>query len=542
MIKKTLLFLTLVLTSCSEQVDLIVYNANVYTVDDDNNKATTSFAVKDGKFIYVGDDSVTSKYSSSNIINAEGLPVYPGFIDSHAHFYNLGFFNGQVNLKETKSFEEVLKRVIEFDNSNNKNFIIGRGWDQNDWDNKSFPTNKLLNEEFPDKAIVLRRIDGHAYLVNDFALNLAGIDKSSNVDGGEFVKSNGKLTGVLIDNAMRLIDDIIPAPTKEESIKALISAQEIAFENGLTTIAEAGISREQIELIDSLQKTGILKIKIYAMIENNLEDVDYYLNQGPYKTDKLNVRSVKVYADGALGSRGASMIEDYSDRRGYKGIIRTPIDSIKNLAFKLSGTKFQMNTHAIGDNANRIVLEAYGDALFNYRDPRWRVEHAQVINENDIDLFNQKIIPSVQPTHATSDMYWLYDRVGKKRANLAYAYKELLTRSKVIAFGTDFPVEDISPIMTFYSAVARKDINGYPSEGFQMENSIGRGDALYAMTIHGAYANFEENEKGSIEVGKSADFIILDNDIVRSAENRIPLTNIVATFIDGELVFNRRYN
>ena len=541
MIKKILLFLILVFTSCSEQVDLIVYNAEIYTVDNNNNKAT-SFAVKDGKFIYVGDDSVTSNYSSSNIINAEGLPVYPGFIDSHAHFYNLGFFNDQVNLKETKSFQEVLQRVIEYNNSNEKDFIIGRGWDQNDWENKSFPTNKLLNEEFPDKAIVLRRIDGHAYLVNDFALNLAGIDKSSNVDGGEFVKSNGKLTGVLIDNAMRLIDDIIPAPTKEESIKALISAQEIAFENGLTTIAEAGISREQIELIDSLQKTGILKIKIYAMIENNLEDVDYYLEQGPYKTDKLNVRSVKVYADGALGSRGASMIEDYSDRRGYKGIIRTPIDSIKNLAFKLSGTKFQMNTHAIGDNANRIVLEAYGDALFNYRDPRWRVEHAQVINENDIDLFNQKIIPSVQPTHATSDMYWLYDRVGKKRANLAYAYKELLTRSKVIAFGTDFPVEDISPIMTYYSAVARKDIDGYPSEGFQMENSISRADALYAMTIHGAYANFEEDEKGSIEVGKSADFIILDNDLIRSAENRIPLTNIVATFIDGELVFNRRYN
>jgi len=541
MIKKTLLILTLVLTSCSEQVDLIVYNANVYTVDEKNNKVT-SFAVKDGKFIYVGDDSVTSKYSSSNIINAEGLPVYPGFIDSHAHFYNLGFFNDQVNLKETKSFEEVLKRVIEYNNSNDKDFIIGRGWDQNDWVDKSFPTNKLLNEEFPDKAIVLRRIDGHAYLVNDFALNLAGIDKSSNIEGGEFVKSNGKLTGILIDNAMRLIDDIIPDPTKEESVKALISAQEIAFENGLTTIAEAGISREQIELIDSLQKEGVLKIKIYAMIENNPEDVDYYLEQGPFKTDKLNVRSVKVYADGALGSRGASMIDEYSDRRGYFGIIRTPIDSINNLAFKLAGTKFQMNTHAIGDNANRIVLNAYRDALFNYRDPRWRVEHAQVINENDIDFFNYKIIPSVQPTHATSDMYWLYDRVGKKRANLAYAYKELLTRSKIIAFGTDFPVEDISPIMTFYSAVARKDINGFPSEGFQMENSINRADALYAMTIFGAYANFEENEKGSIEVGKSADFIILDNDLILSEENRIPFTNTVATFIDGELVFNRRYN
>jgi predicted amidohydrolase YtcJ len=236
------------------------------------------------------------------------------------------------------------------------------------------------------------------------------------------------------------------------------------------------------------------------------------------------------------------MIDEYSDRRGYFGIIRTPIDSINNLAFKLAGTKFQMNTHAIGDNANRIVLNAYRDALFNFRDPRWRVEHAQVINENDIDFFNQKIIPSVQPTHATSDMYWLYDRVGKERASLAYAYKELLNRSKVIPFGTDFPVEDISPIMTFYSAVARKDKDGFPSDGFQMENSISRMNALYAMTIHGAYANFEEDEKGSIEIGKSADFIILDNDLLTSSENKIPFINTVATFIDGELVFNRRYN
>ncbi len=529
------------MTSCSEQVDLIVYNANIYTANNVSDIAT-SLAVRDGKFIYVGDDSVNSKYSSSNIIDAQGLPIYPGFIDSHAHFYNLGFLNDQVDLKGTKSLEEVITRVSGYINANNKKFIIGRGWDQNDWKNKSFPTNKLLNEKFPDKAVILRRIDGHAYLVNNYALNLAGINELSNVDGGEFIKSNGKLTGVLVDNAMRSIDEIIPEPTKDESIKALITAQEIAFENGLTTISEAGISRKQIELIDSLHKAGILKIKIYAMIENNTEDVDYYISQGPYKTDKLNVRSVKVYADGALGSRGASMIDQYSDRNGYFGIIRTPIDSIKKLAFKLAGTKFQMNTHAIGDNANRIVLNAYRDALFDFRDPRWRIEHAQVINEKDIDLFNKKIIPSVQPTHATSDMYWLYDRIGKKRANLAYAYKELLTRSSVIPFGTDFPVEDISPIMTFYSAVVRKDLDGYPSEGFQMENSISRGDALYAMTVHGAYANFEEDEKGSIEIGKAADFIILDNDLLTSSEIRIPLTNIVATFIDGQLVFNRRYN
>ena len=498
--------------------------------------------VKDGKFKYVGGDEILSNFSSQNIINAQGLPIYPGFIDSHAHFYDLGFYLNQVDLKNTQSLEEVIDRVTEFDAENNSDFIIGRGWDQNDWNNKTFPTNTLLNEKFPDKPVVLRRIDGHAYLVNDFALKLAGINNSTKVDGGEIVKIGNRLTGVLIDNPMRLIDKIIPEPSKEESIQALLSAQDLAFQHGLTTISDAGLTKKQIELIDELQKDGALKIRIYAMIENDPSTLEHFLETGPYKTDRLNVRSVKIYVDGALGSRGALLIDDYSDRKGFKGIIRTPIDSVNNLAFRLAGTKFQMNTHAIGDKANRIVLNAYRNALFDFRDPRWRIEHAQVIAKEDFELFNSKIIPSVQPTHATSDMYWLNDRIGKIRAKYAYAYKELFDKSKVIAFGTDFPVEDISPIMTFYSAVARKDINGYPDEGFQIENSISRGDALIAMTRHGAYANFEEDEKGSIEVGKFADFVILDNDLITSAENRIPLTNIVATFINGELVFNRRFN
>ena len=539
---KKLLFLFLIfLTSCTESVDLIVHNANIYSADELNNRYT-SFAVKEGKFVYVGGDEILSNFSSSNIIDAQELPVFPGFIDSHAHFYDLGFYLNQVDLKNTQSLEEVIDRVTEFDAENNLNFVIGRGWDQNDWKNKSFPNNTLLNEKFPDKPVVLRRIDGHAYLVNDSALKLAGINSSTKVDGGEIVKVGNRLTGVLIDNSMRLVDKIIPEPSKEESIQALLSAQDLAFQYGLTTISDAGLTKKQIDLIDELQKDGALKIRIYAMIENDPSTLEHYLELGPYKTDRLNVRSVKVYVDGALGSRGALLIDDYSDRKGYNGIIRTPIDSVNNLAFRLAGTKFQMNTHAIGDKANRIVLNAYRDALFDFRDPRWRIEHAQVIAKEDFDLFNSKIIPSVQPTHATSDMYWLNDRIGERRAKYAYAYKELFDKSKVIAFGTDFPVEDISPIMTYYSAVARKDINGYPDKGFQIENSISRGDALIAMTRYGAYANFEEDEKGSIEVGKFADFIILDNDLITSAENRIPLTNIVATFINGELVFNRRFN
>ena len=541
MTKKTILLFLVLLTSCSESVDLIVHNANIYSVDKLNTKHT-SFAVKEGKFVYVGGDEILSKFSSSNIINAQDLPVYPGFIDSHAHFYDLGFYLNQVDLKDTRSMEDVIDRVKEFDAENNTDFILGRGWDQNDWNIKTFPTNTILNETFPNKPVVLRRIDGHAYLVNDSALRLAGIDNSTKVDGGEIIKKGNKLTGVLIDNSMRLVDDIIPEPTKDESIKALLSAEDLAFKNGLTTISDAGLSKKQIELIDELQKQGALKIKIYAMINNDPISLEHFLKLGPYKTDRLNVRSVKVYVDGALGSRGALLINDYSDRKGFRGIIRTPVDSINNLAFRLAGTKFQMNTHAIGDKANRIVLNAYRNALFDYRDPRWRIEHAQVVAKEDFDLFNPKIIPSVQPTHATSDMYWLNDRIGSSRAKFAYAYKELFNKSKVIAFGTDFPVEDISPIMTFYSAVVRKDINGYPDEGFQVENAISRGDALIAMTRYGAYANFEEDEKGSIEVGKFADFIILDNDLITSPENRIPLTNIVATFINGELVFNRRYN
>ena len=540
--RKKLLFLLLILfTSCSEKVDLIVYNATIYSVDTYHTKYS-SLAVKDGKFKYVGGDEILSNFSSQNIINAQGLPIYPGFIDSHAHFYDLGFYLNQVDLKNTQSMEEVIDKVKEFDAENNPNFILGRGWDQNDWKNKTFPTNTLLNEMFPDKPVVLRRIDGHAYLVNDSALKLAGINNLTKVKGGEIVKIGNRLTGVLIDNSMRLVDNIIPEPSKEESIQALLSAQDLAFKYGLTTISDAGLTKEQIYLIDELQKNGALKIKIYAMIENDPSSLEHFLELGPYKTDRLNVRSVKVYVDGALGSRGALLIDDYSDRKGFKGIIRTPIDSVNKLALRLSGTKFQMNTHAIGDKANRIVLNAYRDALFDFIDPRWRIEHAQVIAEEDFEFFNPKIIPSVQPTHATSDMYWLKDRIGQNRADYAYAYQELLNKSKVIAFGTDFPVEDISPIMTFYSAVHRKDIEGYPESGFQMENSINKLDALSAMTSWGAYANFEEDEKGTIEVGKDADFIILDNDLLTSVENRIPLTNIVATFINGELVFNRRFN
>jgi len=532
---------SLILCSCSQKVDLIVHNAIIYTANE-KFSVESALIVDDGIFIDVGGEEIMKNYSSQNIIDAQGLSIYPGFIDSHSHFHNLGYLKNQLDLTSTKSLSDVIEAAKKHDSERKPDFIIGRGWDQNDWVNKSFPTNAELNKIFPDKPVILRRIDGHAYLVNDAALKLANITSSSKIEGGEFLKRRGRLTGVLIDNAMRLIDDIIPEPSIEESISALLAAQEASFENGLTTVSDAGISKKQIMLIDSLQKQGILDIRVYAMISNNEEDVDYFIENGIMKTPKLNVRSVKVYADGALGSRGASLINSYSDRKNHFGLMRTSIDSIQKLAFKLAGTKLQMNTHAIGDNANRIVLNAYKRALFDYRDPRWRIEHAQVIHPDDYDLFNPKIIPSVQPTHATSDMYWLYDRVGKNRGEHSYAWADLYEKSGVIALGTDFPVEDISPIMTFYAATVRKDSDGFPEDGFQMENALGRGDALLGMTYFGAYANFEEKEKGSIEPGKFADFIILDTDLITDTDFRVKNSKVVATFLDGKLVFSRRFN
>jgi len=278
------------------------------------------------------------------------------------------------------------------------------------------------------------------------------------------------------------------------------------------------------------------------MISNTPKNLDHFLSVGPIKTDKINVRSFKVYADGALGSRGAALKQTYSDLANHMGEFITPKDSLEKLAYKLATTPFQMNTHAIGDAANQVVLEAYNKALVFSDDPRWRVEHAQIIDTADIKLFNRKIIPSVQPTHATSDMYWAENRLGKDRLEGAYANRALLEQSGRIALGTDFPVEQVNPIMTFYAAVARKDLEEFPEEGYLPENKLSKMEALRGMTLWGAYANFEENQKGSIEVGKVADFVILDRDIISISEKRIPKARIVATLIDGNIVYSNRIN
>ena len=537
-----LLFLIVTLSSCQKKVDLVVHNATVYTLGKNTNKAS-AFVVDQGKFIAVGGEELVSQYKAKKVLDLQQLPVYPGFIDSHCHFLSLGLSLQQVDLLGTRSFEEVLGRVKDFAKNKDLKAIVGRGWDQNDWKDKTLPTKDELDQLFPDIPVALRRIDGHALLVNQKALDLAGIDKSTVVAGGTILKDGeGELTGVLVDAPMQLVTNILPQPSTENKIKALKEAQKISFENGLTTVSVAGMDKEDIYLIDSLQKKGELSIRVYAMISNTPKNLDHFLSVGPIKTDKINVRSFKVYADGALGSRGAALKQTYSDLANHMGEFITPKDSLEKLAYKLATTPFQMNTHAIGDAANQVVLEAYNKALVFSDDPRWRVEHAQIIDTADIKLFNRKIIPSVQPTHATSDMYWAENRLGKDRLEGAYANRALLEQSGRIALGTDFPVEQVNPIMTFYAAVARKDLEEFPEEGYLPENKLSKMEALRGMTLWGAYANFEENQKGSIEVGKVADFVILDRDIISISEKRIPKARIVATLIDGNIVYSNRIN
>ena len=532
-----LIILSILNFSCNNEVDLIIVNSEIYTANE-NNQIAKSIAVKDGKIIEVSSENLVSKYEANEILDANGKTILPGFIDSHCHFYNLGLDQQVVDLRGTTSFEEIIERLIASDLNNQSDVILGRGWDQNDWDNKQFPVNTELNKVFKNKLVVLERIDGHAYIVNDNALELAGIDQNTLVRGGLVLLKDNKPTGVLIDAPMSMVDKVLPEKSTREKVNALKQAQEISFSYGLTTVSDAGLSTEIINVIDSLHKSEELKIKIYAMVSVSKNNIQRLKKTGIIKTPKLNVRSFKVYGDGALGSRGAALKKPYCDDPHNYGFLRTDIKDLKYYANEIAGMGFQMNTHAIGDSTVSVLLKEYQKVLNDIEDPRWRIEHSQVVDLNEFELYNDKILPSVQPTHATSDMYWAYDRLGK-RIDGAYAFKDLLSQSKRIALGTDFPVEKVNPFHTFYSSIERKDLNGYPENGFQIENALTREETLKGMTIWGAYFNFEEDEKGTIEKGKSADFIIIDQNIMKIEADKIPYTKVLKTFVDGELVFQK---
>ena len=539
--KKIILSLGIIalFTSCQQQekADIIIINANAYTVNNNFDKAE-SFAIKDGKFIAVGTNAeIQSKYAPLETIDAKNQTVLPGLIDAHCHFYGLGLSLQKVNLRGTKSYDDVLEKLVAFKKEKDADYITGRGWDQNDWEIKEFPTKEKLDKLFPNTPVAIRRVDGHALLVNEAALKYSGISSTKfpkNITGGEFLQKNGKLTGVLIDAAMQYIKT--PNSSKKEAVQGLLDAQKVSFSYGLTTVNDAGLGRKTIELMDSLQKSGDLKMRVYAMVSVSQKNLDYYLSKGIIKTERLNVRSFKVYGDGALGSRGAAMRKSYSDRDNHLGAMIYKPKRYTEIAAQIAKSDFQMNTHAIGDSANTHILKTYKTALKGQKDRRWKIEHAQIISPEDFDLFDN-IVPSIQPTHATSDMYWAKDRVGAERMKGAYAYKDLLKKYGSVALGTDFPVERVSPFLTFYAAAIRKDINNYPKDGFQMENALTREETLKGMTIWAAHSNFEENEKGSIEVGKFADFVILDQNIMEVVGSKIPNTKVKATYVNGEKVY-----
>ena len=527
--------------ACSQgpSADSLFYNGHIYSVDSAFNRYD-AMVVHRGKILALGSaDSLREIYRPNKETDLQGHFVYPGFIDAHCHFYGYGLSLGQVDLQGTRSYDDVLARCEAHYKTRPEAWLLGRGWDQNDWAVAEFPTHEKLDSLFPDVPVWLRRIDGHAGLANTKALELAGIDANTVADGGEVVLANGKPTGVLIDNAMSLMDKVIPAPDSRMNRIALLAAQKNCFAVGLTSVHDAGLSASVVGLIDSLQVRKELKMHIYAMLSPDSATLKRYLEPGPYSTHKLDVRSVKLYADGALGSRGAKLIEPYHDAAHTNGLLVSSEEELRRIYSLCAAKGFQANTHAIGDSANRMVLNLYAEYLENQMDLRWRVEHAQVVHPADFPLFGRYgIVPSVQPTHATSDMSWAAQRLGDLRVKGAYAYRQLLLENGWLPLGSDFPVEGINPLLGFYAAVARANHEGLPVGGWQAENALTREEALRGMTIWAARAGFEENERGSLEPGKVADFVILPIDLMSAPLEQVLKVQILATYSDGEAVFS----
>lgn len=504
----------------------------------DSLKPHEAFVVQDGRVAALGSaKDLLNQFEVDSTLDFTGKYIYPGLIDAHCHFYGLGMFSQRVDLSGSKSFEEVVERCKTFAGSEQRSYLLGRGWDQTKWENKEFPSNELLNAAFPDYPVLLKRVDGHAAIANDVALRLAKVNEQSKVAGGAFLKVNGKLSGVLVDNAVDLVEAIIPKPSNEEISKALLHAQDLCLDYGLTAVTDAGLDTEIIWLIDSLQQAGLLKIKINAMVSLTDENLAYWLNRGVYVSDRLQVNSFKMYGDGALGSRGACLLHPYHDKPNEQGFLLTQLPAMERYIRKIAASDFQLNTHAIGDSTNRILLKLYASALAGKPDRRWRIEHAQVVNEQDFPLFKAgQVVPSVQPTHATSDMYWAEERLGVERMKGAYAYQTLLQQNNWLPLGTDFPVEHVSPFFTFFAAVARTDAANFPAGGFRKEEALTREQALKGMSTWAARAAFQENKMGSLTIGSAADFVVLEHSFLEADLAKIRNQKALFTFINGEKV------
>ena len=527
--------------SCTqkENVDLIITNATIYTVDSEFGMAE-SFAVAEGKIKAVGKEKdILAKYSSGNIMDAQGNWVYPGFNDAHCHFNGYGMNLLQyANLRGTESPEEIYHILKKHHKEFGGEWILGRSWDQNDWEEKEFPNKGKLDELFPNNPVYLIRVDGHAGWCNSKALEIAGIDVGTKISGGDVLVKNGEPTGVLIDNAMGLVSKYIPDPDKGQQEKGLLAAQKNCFAVGLTSVTDCGVGKQTVLLMDGLHKEGKLKMRVNAMLSPSKENFEHFVKKGVYNTGMLMVNTIKLFADGALGSRGALMLEDYSDDPGNKGLQINSQEYYDEICQLAISSNYIVATHCIGDGGNRLMLDTYGKFLKGKNDRRWRIEHAQVVHPDDFAKFASfSIVPSIQATHCTSDMYWAADRVGEKRIKGAYAYQTLLNQLGWLPNGTDFPVEEIDPLLTFYASVFRVDAKGWPEGGWQKEEALTREQTLRSMTIWGAKASFEENEKGSLEPGKWADFIILDTDLMEANPGEVLKAKVLSTWVAGEKVF-----
>ncbi len=522
------------------KADFLIINARIYTLSP-NNTIVEAIAIDKGKIIFIGTTAqVKEQYSSINEIDLEGKSVFPGFIDAHCHFYGYGEQLKRVNLVGTESWDEVVTRVKKFAQTNKASWIQGRGWDQNDWALKEFPTNELLNQAFPDQPVFIKRIDGHAAVANNVALKIAGFSASTKISGGELKIKNGILTGVLVDNAMDSLEKSIPLLSKENIIEALMAAQEKCFAVGLTTVSDAGLDKEIVDIIDSLQQQGLLKMRVYAMLTDNEVNRNYYYKYGPYKTERLTVRAFKFYADGALGSRGALLKKPYNDDPKNIGLLLKPIDYFTRKFAECEAHGFQVCVHCIGDSANKLILDLYGKILKGKNMNRWRIEHAQIVSPTDMKLFESfSVIPSIQPCFTTSDMYWAETRIGKTRMVGAYSWNSLLEKTGIVACGSDFPIEDINPLYGFFAAITRMDQKLLPVGGFMPSENLTRDAALKGMTTWAAYTNFSDEETGSLTIGKYADLVVLENDIMTMPLEETFKAKVLMTFVNGELVYKK---
>lgn len=535
--------------SAPRPADLVVTNARVYTVDDVRPIAE-AFAVRDGRVLFVGSarEALALKGPATRVLDVDGRTVVPGLVDAHAHLLGLGESLRRVVLQGTRSYDEVVARVVERARQLPAgSWILGRGWDQNDWVDTRFPTHEALSRAVPNHPVVLTRVDGHAVLANAAAMRAAGITAATRDPEGGRVERDARSepTGVFVDNAENLLSRSIPSATRDEQRRALLEAVKEANRWGLVGVHDAGASRGTIDLYEALAREGKLDLRVYVMISDDSADIAHYAARGPQSAlydGRVWIRAIKLYADGALGSRGAALLAPYADDPKNSGLLVSAPEHLQRVVARALRDGFQVNTHAIGDRGNRIVLDAIERALTQtpVADHRFRIEHAQVVAPADIPRFARLgVIPSMQAVHQTSDMYWAPDRLGPARVLGAYAWRSLLNTGVIIPNGSDFPVEDVNPLLSFHSAVSRQDANDWPAGGWFATERMTRAEALRSMTIWPAAASFQERIAGSISPGKFADFVVLDRDIMTVDERDILGTRVQATYIGGKAVYER---